>query len=308
MSNARDTQLKRFSDDDIQKFVLAQKNTTIYITSLATAISNNVDVFSIGGLTGTAKRGDFYGSATSNITLSGVMNNISKKFYNRYVDTYYDSTKNVYTIPRSDTTASACNLARIIQVSNPTKDQGIYPDTVRFVLWYGGTSVTAVDTTQDSMGPNKETLNYGYLVDESLTGMKVGTILYDYGIILLNGGTGNVWSQVWSATGHNQYVISFDASKTGDNELVVTNMQFNTMRVIARNIYYCRSRHFEHNFTSNPSAQGVEFLQRQENATTYITTIGLYSDSKELLAVAKLSNPLKKNKYSEVVFQVILDF
>lgn len=308
MATARDTQYKRFSSEDIQKFVLAQKNTTIYITSQATAITNNVDVFSIGGLTGTAKRGDFYGSTTSNITLSGVMNNISKKFYNRYVDTYYDSTKNIYTIPRADTTTSACTLARVLQVSNPTKDQGIYPDTVKFVLWFGGTSVTAIDTTQDSMGPNKETLNYGFLVDQSQTAMKVGTIFYDYGLILLHGGTGNVWSQTYGATGNAQYAISFDSSKTGDAELVVTNFQFNTMHVIARNIYYCRATHREFNYTSNPSAQGVEFLQRDEQSTTYISTIGLYNDAKELLAVAKISPPQKKNKYSEIVFQVILDF
>ena len=308
MPTALDTQYKRFTDNDIQKFVLTQKNTTVSITSQATAITNSVDTFSIGGLTGTAKRGDYYGSTTSNITLSGVMNNISKKFYNRYVDTYYDSTKGIYTIPRADTTASACTLARIIQVSNPTKDQGIYPDTVKFVLWYGGTSVTAIDTTQDSLGPNKETLNYGFLVDQSNTAMKVGTIFYDYGLIMLHGGTGNVWSNTWSATGTNQYQISFDASKTGDSELVITNLTFNTMHLIARNIYYCRATHKEFNFTSNPSAQGVEFLQRDEQATTYITTVGLYNNAKELLAVAKISPPVKKNRYSEVVFQVILDF
>lgn len=308
MATAKNSQYKRFTEDDVQKFVLAQKNSTITISSASDATANNIDTFSIGGLTGTAKRPDYYGSTTSNITLSGVMNNISKYFYNRYVSTYYDSAKGIYTIPRVDTTASACTLARVIQVTNPTKDQGIYPDTIKFTLWYNGTSGTAIDTTQDSLGPNKETLNYGYLVDQSNTAMKVGTIFYDYGLILLHGGTGSPWSNTWNATGAEQYKISFDASKTASMELAITDFSFNTMNVIARNIYYCRANHREFNYTSNPSAQGVEFLQRDEQATTYVTSIGLYNDSKELLAIAKVNPAKKKNKYSEVVFQVILDF
>jgi hypothetical protein len=304
---------KRFTENDIQKFVLPQKNTTITITSATDAYNNNCDVFSIGSLTGTVNRPDFYGATTSNITASGAMNHIARFFYNRYIDTYYDSTKNIYTIPRADTSASSCFLARLFQVSNPTKDQGIYPDTFSCTVWFNGTSAQAIDTTLDSLGVNKESLNYGYLVDASNTGMKVGTIFYDYGLVLFHGGTGDPWSythtyQTDALSADINYKISFDSTKYADSEVVITDVQFNTMKIIARNIYYCRANHNEFNYTSNPSAQGVDFLQRDEQSRTYITTIGLYNDARELLAVAKVNPPKKKSKYDEVIFQVTLDF
>lgn len=304
---------KEFEQKDIQKFVLPQKNPTITINSAANATTNNVDVFSIGALTGSVKRPDFYGATTSNISRSGAMNHIAMFFYNRYIDTYYDVTKNIYTIPRVDTSASSCTLARVIQVSDPTKDQGIYPDTFQCTVWFNGSSAVAIDTVSDSLGVNKESLNYGYLVDRDQPTMKVGTIFYDYGLVVLHGGTGNVWSythtyQTDSASADINYKVSFDTGKINSPELVITNMTFNTMKIIARNIYYCRATHDEFNYTTNPSAQGVDFLQRDEQATTYISTIGLYNEAGELLALAKVNPPYKKNKYTEAIFQVIIDF
>ncbi len=41
---------------------------------------------------------------------------------------------------------------------------------------------------------------------------------------------------------------------------------------------------------------------------TYITTIGLYNDNQELLAVAKLSKPLLKSFQREALIRVKLDF
>ena len=40
----------------------------------------------------------------------------------------------------------------------------------------------------------------------------------------------------------------------------------------------------------------------------YITTVGLYNNNRELLAVAKLSQPLLKNKTKEILVKVKLDF
>ena len=41
---------------------------------------------------------------------------------------------------------------------------------------------------------------------------------------------------------------------------------------------------------------------------TYITTVGLYNNSNELLAVAKLSKPILKSKSREALIKVKLDF
>jgi len=44
------------------------------------------------------------------------------------------------------------------------------------------------------------------------------------------------------------------------------------------------------------------------NPQTYITTVGMYNDQNELLAVAKLSRPLVKDFTKEALIQVKLDY
>ena len=41
---------------------------------------------------------------------------------------------------------------------------------------------------------------------------------------------------------------------------------------------------------------------------SYLTTVGLYSVDNELLAVAKLSEPLKKDPTNEMIMRVRLDY
>ena len=45
-----------------------------------------------------------------------------------------------------------------------------------------------------------------------------------------------------------------------------------------------------------------------DNPQTYITTVGLYNDNNELLAVAKLSKPLVKDFTKEALIRIKLDY
>ena len=47
---------------------------------------------------------------------------------------------------------------------------------------------------------------------------------------------------------------------------------------------------------------------RSDAPSSYITTIGLYSADNELLAVAKVSEPLKKDPTNELTLRVRLDY
>jgi len=46
----------------------------------------------------------------------------------------------------------------------------------------------------------------------------------------------------------------------------------------------------------------------QTDPKVYVTSIGLYNNDNELLAVAKLSKPVLKSKSDEVTFKIRLDF
>ena len=45
-----------------------------------------------------------------------------------------------------------------------------------------------------------------------------------------------------------------------------------------------------------------------DNPRTYITTVGLYNDNNDLVAVAKLSQPVAKDFTKEALIRVKLDY
>ena len=77
--------------------------------------------------------------------------------------------------------------------------------------------------------------------------------------------------------------------------------------------YFVRAKNGEYNFSNNPSyVTGSNGSFRQptfaNNSKSYITTVGLYNSTQELLAVAKLSKPILKSFSNEVLVKVKLDF
>lgn len=77
--------------------------------------------------------------------------------------------------------------------------------------------------------------------------------------------------------------------------------------------YYVRVKHFEFNYSNNPtfttgSLGLVRLSNFVQNPKVYITTVGLYNDTNELLAVAKLSRPLLKDFTRESLVRIKLDF
>ena len=98
----------------------------------------------------------------------------------------------------------------------------------------------------------------------------------------------------------------------------VYNLQFNNTTELNSTIYFCRANNTEFNYSANPtylstSAGGPsEIVVKDGTSTndphTYITTVGLYSADSELLAVAKLSEPIKKDPSNELTLRVRLDY
>jgi len=77
--------------------------------------------------------------------------------------------------------------------------------------------------------------------------------------------------------------------------------------------YFVRIKNAEYNFSNNPSYVTGSVGQISQTTfvgdpKTYITTVGLYNDSHELLAIAKLSQPLLKSFQREALIRVKLDF
>jgi hypothetical protein len=92
----------------------------------------------------------------------------------------------------------------------------------------------------------------------------------------------------------------------------IYNLSFNNSTELNSSIYFCRINHNDFNYSSNPTyLSGSKIRVKNstvDNPVTYLTTVGLYSADNELLAVAKVSEPLKKDPSTEMTLRVRLDY
>jgi hypothetical protein len=152
------------------------------------------------------------------------------------------------------------------------------------------------------------------VVSGTIDGGQVGTAKYgfiypDVGLIVLSGeisGAVGFATDVAGTTCVNQGTflksIQGGASFIARSEEDVTSTH-----------YFCRVHSSEYNYTNNTTwanqTTGIPVNDAfKVDPKAYITTIGLYNDAKELLAVAKLSKPLLKSFSREAVVKVKLDF
>lgn len=92
----------------------------------------------------------------------------------------------------------------------------------------------------------------------------------------------------------------------------IQNISFNNTTEINSKIYFCRVPHNKFNYSANPTyVSGSKIRVKNvasDNPVSYITTVGLYSSAGELLAVAKLSEPLRKDPTNDMTIRVRLDY
>ena len=92
----------------------------------------------------------------------------------------------------------------------------------------------------------------------------------------------------------------------------LANIEFNNTTELNSTIYFCRVNHNDYNYSTNPSYLSSSKIVVKDVSSdlpvSYLTTVGLYSADNELLAVAKLSEPIKKDPNNEVTLRVRLDY
>jgi hypothetical protein len=87
----------------------------------------------------------------------------------------------------------------------------------------------------------------------------------------------------------------------------------NSQETVTSDYVFVRARNSEFNYSENPSfisgSTGEVIYDNFINAPqVYVTTVGMYNDSNDLLAVAKMSRPLLKDFTKEALVRVKLDF
>jgi len=168
---------------------------------------------------------------------------------------------------------------------------------------------------------------YGLLFTSSLftghaTNPPVGHLYYQAGIAVITSSIfTNQFGDNAAAVASEPWIGSIGEALTGATipqladglRFTIDNIQFNNTTELNSTIYFCRAHNTDFNYSSNPTYLSssqivVKNNNPMANPVSYMTTVGLYSPDNELMAVAKVSEPLKKSPANELTLRVRLDY
>tara|TARA_B100000131_G_scaffold257158_1_gene252071 strand:+ start:273 stop:1298 length:1026 start_codon:yes stop_codon:yes gene_type:complete len=180
---------------------------------------------------------------------------------------------------------------------------------------FAQTHVITDSTATSSYNINSPAGEFGIL--QRHDGEKVGLLYYQAGIAVLTSSVLGAYTatQLNVATEKRQAVLTGSNMDKMSDAFIhrILNVSFNNTTELNSTIYFCRANHNEFNYSSNPtylteSKVVVKADDIMMPPRSYVTTVGLYSADNELLAVAKLSEPLRKDPSSEITLRVRLDY
>jgi hypothetical protein len=223
-----------------------------------------------------------------------------------------------------------------IQIDRNKYKESLFPGTFNLALGSGGVKIFLTNDSNDVStisyldggrvfnivsGSNGTAQNSPLLSGASAKGYTVsgsyGLFLPDIGLILLNpralslptnaGGLNIIFSGtntlVGSTTNHN---LIYTIINNG------ASFKLNSQETISSDYVFVRFKNADYNYTTNPSfitGSGELIYSNFINSPqTFPTTVGLYNDNNELLAVAKMSKPLTKDFTKEALIRVKLDW
>jgi len=188
------------------------------------------------------------------------------------------------------------------------------------------TTMTLTDASASAAGGGIKNViggNYGLLYDSALNKVAKGVVFYEAGIAVL---TSSVFAHVAEFNSGSGYGTAgadilnvtqsfYSASITSSCDALrhrIQNISFNNTTEINSKIYFCRVNHNDFNYSANPTYVDGSKIRVKNTAgdqpISYITTVGLYNAAGELLAVAKLSEPLRKDPNNDLTIRVRLDY
>ena len=273
-------------------------------------------------------------SADSSLSSSASSQNAKKiNIYNQMAQVLvgYDEDNNIREFDRDGNLSGGdklkecvfINLARLL-----TKDE-VQKGSFVMTVATGGTPAApdftslltiSDDGSETGYKTNSPAGEYGILYTGSAPfteGTGVGLLYYQAGIAVL---TASVFDGEFGAPDATYDTSSIDAVLTGSeissscdgfrNRL--DDLAFNNTTELNSTIYFCRANTSDFNYSSNPTYLSGSKMrvknQETDSPVSYVTTVGLYSADNELLAVAKLSEPLKKDPTNEFTLRVRLDY
>ena len=214
----------------------------------------------------------------------------------------------------------------VLSIERARYKQSLFPGSINLQLSGSGGVVNLTDDSLDnpvntfigssrvyqlisgSNGTAGSLLNSGYVAGSG----SYGLVFPDLGTIILN--------PLALSQSINLFPTRSNNADTGLNNTKLYNaisgglsFSLNSEETITSDYVFVRARNSEFNYSENPSfisgSTGEVIYDNFINAPqVYVTTVGMYNDTNDLLAVAKLSRPLLKDFTKEALVRVKLDF
>tara|TARA_R110000824_G_scaffold151992_3_gene323088 strand:- start:531 stop:1556 length:1026 start_codon:yes stop_codon:yes gene_type:complete len=239
----------------------------------------------------------------------------------------YDATGSVMAFDRDGdlSAGSKINEAYFVNLSRLLSKDELKKDTFRLTLGTGSLWTSpdsekiivgdyGASTSHKSNSPAGE---YAVLYTSSATPNSdsgVGLLYYQAGVAVLTASVFGAATEMNPAAHDAETVLTDDTIQTNAYGIRhrVVNLTFNNTIELNSTIYFCQANSNEFNYSSNPTyLTGSKIRVKdvsQDSPSSYITSVGLYSADNELLATAKVSEPLKKDPSSTMTLRVRLDY
>jgi hypothetical protein len=290
-------------------------NLTSVTTSSTQASASQfyLDVYNAGEVVFSIEYAHISGSGSAYFNANVTSSSPTKVVYGQYRNLIYGSEEATFQIG-----GSTVNSFYVINVARSRYKESLHPGALTLSLTSGSSTISLTDnsnalTTSQFIDSNR----YFNIVSGS-AGTTANTTVYghmfpDLGLIILNPGalTGYMTAPATSTNSYdnnNAKLYNSINAAIGGSRL----FRLQSSETISSRFFFTRIKNSEYNYTSNPSiidnAGNILYTTLIDNPQTYITTVGLYNDNNELLAVAKLSKPLVKDFTKEALIRIKLDY
>ena len=265
--------------------------------------------------------GNLQGSGSALINTNVPSLTPSRVVYGQYRNLVYGTETTNFSFDNGTTTA---NDIFVINVARSRYKESLYPGS--FNLTLGSGSSGFIRLTDDS-GTTSLTRYIGenrvfYIISGSngtaytaaASASYYGMIFPDLDIIVLNASSSaivnlrNYFAPLTMATSsaQNNHIKLYNSILSG------SSFQLKSEETVSSRYFFTRIKNSEFNYTTNPSIidnnGNLLYSTLINNPQTYITSVGMYNDNNELLAVAKLSKPLTKDFTKEALIRIKLDY
>ena len=280
----------------------------IYQTSVVTTGSETQFAIQYGHIAGS-------GSLPINSSVRGY--SPSRIVYGQYRNLVYGTETNNFSFDG----ATTADQIYIINISRGRYKESIQPGSLNLTLKSGSARIYLTDDSNATsltrfIGENK----IYYIISGSsgtpytaaASASYYGIMLPDLGIIVLDA-SGSLTpyiqaANLTTASAQNNHVKLFTSLSSGSGN----TFQLQSQETVSSRFFFTRVKNSEFNYTTNPSiidANGnLLYTTLINNPQTFVTTVGMYNDNNELLAVAKLSKPLVKDFTKEALIRIKLDY